>query len=131
MANTVAITKLGLGNHRTALHLYILGDGSPDLVDFVIFDPVVDLDLPPSNRFAIEEITYTFAGFTARVEFDYLTGDNMLWVLTENGDNYVDFTPWGGLKDRAAQDGNGKIKITTTGLSDGDQGSVIMTVRHQ
>ena len=133
MAHTVTITKILPGNHRSQFHIFIKSDGSSgELSNQVLVDPVIDLGLKASARPAIELITYNFAGFDARVEFDSgLVDDTMIWVLPENGDNYIDFNPWGGLKDQSGPDGTGKIQLTTTGFGDaGDQGSILLMVRN-
>jgi hypothetical protein len=44
--------------------------------------------------------------------------------------SHADFSCFGGLADRSnALDGLGKLKITTSGLEDGDFGSLIMLIK--
>ncbi len=133
MAHDITITKILPGNHRSQFHVFIKSDGaSGELTDLVLVDPVTDLGVPKSSKIVIEEITYNFAGFDARIEFDNgLVDDNMIWVLPEVGDNHLDFNPWGGLKDFPGLDGSGAIQITTSGFGDaGSQGSMLIMVRN-
>ncbi|MCK5642797.1 MAG: hypothetical protein KAJ19_18455 [Gammaproteobacteria bacterium] len=124
------ITEILPGNHRSQFHVYLLGTGT-ELIDEVLIDPVADLGLKSSARLAIEMMAFNLAGFAARVEFDSgLPEDKMIWVLPEQSNGYVDFNPWGGLGDKSGLDGTGKIQLTTTGFGDGDQGSILLMVRH-
>ena len=133
MANTVTITKILPGNHRSQFHIFLKSDGtSGELVDQVLVDPVADLGIPADSKIVIEMITYNFSGFDARLEFDNgLVDDNMIWVLPAACDNHLDFKPWGGLKDFPGLDGSGAIQITTTGFASvGDEGSILLMVRN-
>ena len=133
MAHKVTITKILPGNHRSQFHIYLLSDGtSGELVDEVLIDPVTDLGIPSSSRLAIERITYSFTGFSSRIEFDTgVVDDKMIWVLPEKANEPIDFNPWGGLKDQSGLDGTGKIQITTNGLTNaGSEGSILIMVRN-
>jgi len=133
MANTVKITNILPGVHRSQFHIFLKSDGaSGDLVDQVLVDPVIDLGIPASSKIVIEMITYNFSGFDARLEFDNgLVDDNMIWVLPSECDNHLDFNPWGGLKNFPGLDGSGAIQITTTGFTSvGDEGSILLMVRN-
>ena len=131
MANTVTITNILPGTHRSQFHIFLKSDGSGELSDEVLVDPVNDLDIPASSKIVIEMISWGFAGFNARLEFDNgLVDDNMIWVLPTDSGNYIDFKPWGGLKDLPGLDGSGAIQITTTGFTDGDEGSILIMVRN-
>ena len=51
MANTVTITKILPGNHRSQFHIFFKSDGaSGELVDQVLVDPVTDLGLKSGAR---------------------------------------------------------------------------------
>lgn len=133
MANTVTITNILPGNHRSQYHIFLKSDGaSGELTDEVLVDPVNDLGIDKASKIVIEQITYNFSGFDARIEFDNgLVDDNMMWVLPEGGDNHLDFNPWGGLKDFPGLDGSGAIQINTTGFTAaGDEGSILLMVRN-
>lgn len=127
---TVTVTKILPGNHRSQFHIYLLGDGL-ELTDKVLVDPIDDLGLKSTARLSIERLQYNLAGFVARIEFDAgLVDDKMIWVLPQADGGKTDFDFWGGLNDRSGLDGTGKIQITTTGFDAGDQGSILMQVRH-
>ena len=133
MAHTVTITNILPGNHRSQYHVFLSSDGaSGELVDQVLIDPVTDLGTLASDKMVIERVTYNFAGFDARLEFDNGgVDDNMIWVLPAVGDNNLDFNSWGGLKDLPGLDGSGALQITTNGFGDaGDQGSILIMVRN-
>lgn len=133
MAHKITIIKILPGVHRSQFHIYLLSDGaSPELTDQVLIDPVTDLGIPSSSRLAIERITYSFTGFSSRIEFDTgLVDDKMIWVLPEKANEPIDFSPWGGLKDQSGLDGTGKIQITTNGLTNsGSEGSILIMVRN-
>ena len=133
MANKIVITNILPGAHRSQFHVFLESDGaSGELTDYVLVDPVADLGIGSDSKVVIEMITYNFMGFSARLEFDNgLVDDNMIWVLPEFSDNYLDFNPWGGLKDFPGLDGTGAIQITTNGFTTtGDQGSMLLMVRN-
>ena len=133
MAHKIVITKILPGTYRSQFHIFFESDGaSGELVDQVLVDPVVDLGLKSTARLSIQMLTFSFAGFDARIEFDSgLVDDRMLWVLPQNSDNHVCFDCWGGLKDNSGLDGTGKIQITTKGFGTaGAQGSLLLMVRN-
>lgn len=134
MAHIVTITKILPGAHRSQFHIFLLSDGaSGELEDEVLVDPVGDLGILASSKIVIEMITYDFAGFDARIEFNNgQVADNMIWVLPQRADNHLDFNPWGGLKDFPGLDGTGAIQLTTTGFSNaGSQGTILIMVRNE
>jgi len=131
MANTVTITKINEGPRNAVFHIYLASDGAEgELTDQVIIDPVADLGLSTEERMVVDSICYSLSGFDARVEFDTgLVEDKMIWLLTPNN-SFIDFTKFGGLKDRSGLDGTAKLQITTTGFSDAtDQGSIVIHAR--
>lgn len=134
MANTISITKLLDGARFAVFHIYIKSDGATgDLADHVLIDPAADLNplLNAVPSLTIDEIWYDLSGFDARLEFDYLVDDTAVWTLSGGNGVHMDFTPFGGLKDRSqVLDGTGKLMITTNGLlSAGDNGTIIIKVR--
>lgn len=135
MAHTINVTKLLDGPRHVIVHVYLKSDGiSSDLKDVILVDPNTD-DVEPKigskPSFVVEEIMYDFAGFDATVKFDSgLINDNYVWVLPEGAVCRVDFTPYGGFKDRSGLDGTGSLMIDTFGLlSVGDQGSILIKLR--
>ena len=134
MTTTVDKTTLLDGPRHFIMQVFLQGSGvGDDLENFVLLDPVADLGLTTDSRFSIEEVLFNFAGFDATLSFDTgLLTKNMIWVLPEGAANYIDFRPFGGFKDRAADggDGTGKILISTLGLSSAnDFGSLLLKIR--
>lgn len=133
MAHTVAITKLLDGPKNAAFHVFIKSDGvSADLTDEIIIDPASSFDpnLSQKPNMTVTEIYYDLSGFDAYIEFDYLLSDTPLWVMS--GDQYAEaeFDCVGGLKDRSNElDGTGKLQLTTSGLTGGKFGTIIIKVR--
>lgn len=128
----VVVTKILDGARNAVFHVAIIGDALGDVSDSVIIDPAVDftpaLDAEPSMT--IDSLWYDLAGFNARLEFDYLASDTPIWSMSGNQGTHIDFCHFGGLKDRSpAMDGLGKLQITTSGLADGDFGTLVIKVR--
>lgn len=127
-----AITKITDGNRSATFHVFIEGDGSGELSDLVIIDPETSFDesIEGVPTLTIERLWHVFSGFSAKLEFDYLTGDTPAWVMPDgSAGSKFDFYKFEGIKDRSAVDGQGKIKITTVGLGLGDFGSFMIRVR--
>lgn len=134
MANGISITKIIEGERHAVFHISIASDGaSGDLTDLVLIDPSVDLSpaLNPKPSLTIEHLWYDLSGFDAQLEFDYLLSDTPVWTLSAGNGVHLDFTPFGGLKDRSnVLDGSGKLMISTNGLTAaGDCGTIIIKVR--
>ena len=135
MAHTVTKRHIGGGNYRTWYHITLLSDGaSGELSDQVLIDPVTDLTdkngnpLTSKARPFVESIEYNFAGFNAKLEFEYLVSDNLVWVLGRE-QFYHDFLKYGGLLDPSAVDGTGKIMISTVDFGNaGSMGSIILKI---
>ena len=134
MANTVTVTKLLDGARSAVFHIYIKSDGlTGELTDQVLIDPATDLNpvLNAVPSLTIDQLWYDLSGFDARLEFDYLVEDTAVWTLSAGNGVHMDFSQFGGLKDRSnILDGTGKLMITTNGLlSAGDNGTIIIKVR--
>lgn len=127
----VIIAKLVDGPRNAAFHVSIVGDGLGDLTDEVIVDPATSFDpaLPNDPSLTVEKIIADLVGFDAWLEYDYAVSDTPIWNIT--GDQYVcaDFCEFGGIRDRSAQDGRGKIKMSTSGLGAGDRGTFLLKLR--
>lgn len=132
MAHTVTVTKLLDGSRNAAFHIFIKSDeASADLADYVIIDPAISFDpaFPNTPSMTVDEIFYDLAGFDAYIEFDYLLSDTPLWSMSANQFACAKFDCVGGLKDRSNElDGTGKLQITTSGLTAGKFGSIIIKV---
>lgn len=124
------VTKLIDGN-SSFFHVFIEGDGSGELDDFVIIDLETSFDdpMPAKPTLTLESVWYDMIGFNAKLEFDYLTGDTPILAMSGGNGTKMDFCHFSGIRDRSAIDGKGKLKITTSGLDSGDFGSMIVRVR--
>jgi hypothetical protein len=125
----ITITKMHDGPRNAVFHVSVFGDGSGELVDEVIIDPATSFDkpLPPEPAMRVEKLWYDLSGFDAFLEFDYLTSDTPVWTMSQNNTGQPDFSEIGGLTDRSNPlDGTGKLMLTTSGLGDGDFGTIIV-----
>lgn len=126
----IAISKLLDGPRNAVFHIAISGDGSGDLSDEVIIDPVTSF-VPPLKAvpsLTIDRLQYDFTGFDAWLEFDYLASDVPAWSMSGGEYHDVDLSQWGGIRDGSPSGGLGKIKLSTSGLTDG-HGVLIVKVR--
>ncbi len=131
MTHTVTVTKLLDGNHPI-LHVHLKSDGvSPDLVNYELIDPADFGHTGPHKFLTLDALTYGLAGFSASLKFDYLIAGTFIWTLPEGTAPTVDFTYYGGLKDRSNPlDGTGKILLSTKGFGDsGDEGSIVIQLK--
>lgn len=129
---TITVTKLVDGPRNAVFHVAVAGDAMGDVDDEVLVDLATSFDpaLPPVPSLTIERLMYDLTGFDARLEFDYLVGDTPVWTMSERQSTVVDFTAFGGLKDRSdVMDGTGKLMMTTNGLGVDDHGTVIIMLR--
>jgi len=127
--NNVVITPLLSGNRNVILHVYIQGDGSGDLENYVIANPA-DYGMSGDNRFfTVDGIQAGFTGFSASLKFEYLLSGTLNWAIPEF-DSSQDFSDYGGIKDKSSPlDGTGKVLLSTAGLSNGDEGSFVLRLR--
>ena len=128
----VAITRILDGARNAVFYVSIVGDATGDLTDEILIDPATSFDpaLPAAPGMTVEQLWYDLSGFDARLEFDYLASDTPVWSMSGGQAFHADFCCFGGLKDRSNPlDGRGKLKLTTSGLADGDFGTLIVKVR--
>jgi len=128
----VAITKILDGGRNAVFHVTITGDATGDITDQVLIDPATSFDptMPAKPTLSIDALWYDLNGFTARLEYDYLASDTPVWSMSDGQANHVDFCCFGGIADRSNPlDGRGKLKITTSGLGEGDIGTIIIKAR--
>jgi hypothetical protein len=128
MANLVTITPLLSGQRKVILHVYIKSDGeSGDLVDYEIADPA-NYNFK-GKFFTMESVESALSGFSVSLKFGYLQSGTPVWVIPEFQSCY-DLRPYGGLLDRSnVLDGTGKVLLSTSGLSRGDEGTFILVLR--
>lgn len=127
----IGITKIMDGPRNAVFHIAIEGDGSGDVTDAIVIDPTTSFDpaLPPVPTLTLDHLWYDLTGFDAKLEFDYLVSDTLVWSMT--GDQYcaVDLSCFGGLKDRSPISGEGKLKLSTRGLGTAETGIIVIKVR--
>lgn len=130
MANTVVVTAANDSPDLATIHVYLRGDGSGEESDVVIFDASV---LSGANAaWNVWEIQGCLNGFTARVEYDQTT-DFALAVLP--ADRFFDFKNHLEMKQHKLPNNpsgtgtTGDIVLTTTGLGNGDEGFIVLTVQ--
>ncbi len=132
MANLITKTKLNEGPKRAIFHFYFEGDGSGELQNEVLIDPVVDFELPLvtiPNQLTITKLWYGSAIYDSILKFNALN-PLPIWVIVADADSYVSFEYFGGLKDFSTPDGDGKILISTNGLATaGTAGTLIIEVK--
>lgn len=127
----IGVTQLHDGPRNAVYHVSIIGTGAGDLEDVTIIDPAAfepPLSAKPTLR--LEEIWYDLAGFSAWLEFDYLTEDTPVWSMSAGNPTYLCFQSIGGLADRSVElDGAGILKLSTDGLGADDRGTIIVKAR--
>jgi hypothetical protein len=127
----IAVTRIHDGPRNAVVHISIVGDGGGDLEDVVVVDPAAFV--PPMDQaptLSVVKMWYDVYGFTTFLEYDYLTSDTPIWTMSPGQGSCVDLSLFGGLADRSNQlDGEGKIKLSTTGLIAGDRGTIVLMVR--
>lgn len=127
----ISVTTLLDGPRNAVVHVSFLGDGTGELTDEVLLDPAAfDPPLPPVPALRIDRLWYAFAGFDARLQFDYLASNTPVWSMLGGEAIHMDFAGFGGLTDRSdALDGSGKLLLTTVGLEEGSFGSMVIWAR--
>lgn len=127
--STVVVTPLSSGDRNVTLHVYVKGNALGDVTDYVIANPS-DFGMTGEDRFfTIRGIQSCLSGFFAKLKFEYLASDTLIWVIPEY-ESCPDFTDYGGLKDRSNPlDGSGKILFSTSGLAEGDEGSFVLRLK--
>lgn len=123
MAIIVNKYKIMDGPSHVTLHCYLQGDGaSPDLVNYVLLDPMTELTpfMPQQQDLILKQVWYEVAGFNCTLGFGTLTGSWPFWVLTPGVDSQHDWRFFGGIRDRSdavsGLNSTGKLVISTTGL---------------
>lgn len=126
---SIKVTPLSSGDRNVTLHVYVRGDNTGEVSDYVIADPV-DYGMSGENRFfTIRGVQSCLSGFSGRLKFEYLAEDTLIWVLPEF-ESCQDFSDYGGLKDMSGSfDGTGKVLFSTKGLEVGDEGSFILRLK--
>lgn len=123
MANAITSQTL-VGGATTVVKINIVGDGSGEESETVIFDSTNF----GNRKYRIMSIRSAFAGAVA----------DLLWAGTPNvycctipeGDAHQCFREFGGLVNNATAK-NGDILLSTTGLGNGDAGTIILVLERR
>lgn len=140
MANFIQRTILVDSQRHAVMHFFFQADGSGDLVNEVVIDPVIDFQDSSFQYQAVslgvdqmwwDSSSIFGASFSGNLRYDSITQTQLIWTLSANpGDTHLDFRDFGGIKDKTGIDGTGKILINTNGLVDvSAQGSLIVSVK--
>lgn len=131
MANTITTQVIINGPRDVVIKVNILGDGSGEETDTIIFDASAYAPIADENK--LMKIEYALNGFSAYLEWD-ATADVPLISLV--GDHPY-FMPYdfcessmgvAGIPNNAGAGRTGDILITTSGLGAGDNGHIILYV---
>lgn len=127
----ITVTKLNDGPRNGVFHCAIVGDGGGDLNNAVIVDPATSFDpnLSAEPHLALDRLMYDLNGFSAILEFEYASSDTFLWSLSPGQYADVLLCDMAGLKDRSPDGGTGKLKISTSGLGNGDTGVIVIKLK--
>lgn len=130
----MAVTKTWLvdGSKTAILHVFFESNGvDGELDNYVLVDPTSDFSKPmgATSGLTINQIWHSFAWFDAKLSFDAIS-DAPAWALARDAVGYTDFRFFGGIKDRAWPDPNGRLLITTYGYApQNSTGSMIIEFR--
>jgi hypothetical protein len=128
MANTVTRNILNEGPSKIIIQLIIEGDGSGDLDLYSVLDPVTDFNQPLSTQLTIQQIWASTSWFDVLFSFNAVVPAKT-WVHSRDADSYYDFRYFGGLKDQSTQDPDGKLLISTSDLTAGSVGTLIIELK--
>lgn len=131
MANKITRTIVSEGASKLIVSLVLEADGEGDLVNYPVLDPTVDFTptLESYTQLSVAQVWYS------SVWFDVVLGFNALnpvksWVLARDTMNYQDFRYFGGLKDQAGTDHDGKLLLSTNGFDvPGSIGTLVIELR--
>lgn len=129
MVNTVTKTTLQDGHRTTIVKINIVGDGSGEETEKVIF--LVSDYVDTSAKKKLVNITYALSGFNARLLWvDAASPFEPLISLESEKANQLCFEDqYGGLSNTQVTGATGSIAMTTLGLGAGDHGYIILTVQ--
>lgn len=85
----------------------------------------VDVSAFNATGVKINKIHYSTYGMAVRILWD-ATADVVAWLVPQDGDGCMDFTPFGGLQNNAGDGKTGDIQFTTVGHTSADTYSIIL-----
>lgn len=127
MANDVTTYILAEGPGKITVQVVIQGDGSGDLSNFNILDPVTDFTptMPLGTKLSIMQIWASTAWFDVLIAFNGVV-PTPCWIHSRDASSYYDFRYVGGLKDMSSEDPDGKVLLSTSDLTAGSVGTLII-----
>ena len=132
----VVVRKVTEGPSHLVLRVDLAGDGTGELVDYVILSPL-DLNPPLRNvvpAFRIMQIWYGMVWFDVTIKAGTVV-PSVLWTLARDCDSHTDFRSFGGLIDPAvygpaSPDDDGKLTLSTSGFAvAGSAGTLVLELR--
>ncbi len=121
MTTNVTKTIINEGPSKLVVHLLIESDGTDgELTNYSILDPTEDFtpNLASDTQLTVTQMWYNCIWFDVLVAFNALNPLTVWAISRDPGDSYMDFRYFGGLKDRATTEHDGKVLLSTSGLSD-------------
>lgn len=131
MANDIQTQVLEDGNRNTIIKVTIVGDGTGDETDTVIFDASAYKTASTDN--SLRQIKYNLNGFDATLYWDG-AANVVLMTLDQDLQEDVDFSEHGkypALVNNAGAGRTGDILITTNGLGAGDEGYMVLYINQR
>ena len=121
MTTNVTKTIVNEGPTKLIVHVLIESDGTDgEITNLNILDP--DADFTPSmskdTQLTVMQVWYDKIWFDVLLRFNALNPLTVWAFSRDSGAGYLDFRYFGGLKDRSATDHDGKVLISTSGLTD-------------
>ena len=128
----VTTRKVVEGSTNLTLHVFLQSDGSGELENFVLVNPV-DLSpaMPAAPSMRIMKIWSQLVWFDVSISYGGIV-PRPVWVVARDTASHVDFRCFGGLTDYASSppsDQNGRVLISTSGFVLGSQGSLVIEFR--
>lgn len=122
MANTVTKTVIHNGDKNYVVLVNIVGDGSGELTD-----TTVAAASAIGTAATILRVNYAMTGFSAALEWDATTDVQAVAIREDNHD--FCFHEFGGVPNFATTGKTGNLFLTTTGLGNGDKGTILVHLR--
>jgi hypothetical protein len=128
MANAISTQVLVDGSRNTVIKVVIVGDGSGEEVDTVIFDASSYETASDDNK--LWKIQYSTSGCGAFLEWDATTNIPLFALPNDYADKAC-FEEAGGIINNGAAGRTGDILITTNGLGANDSIFILFYIKQR
>lgn len=131
MANVVTRRVISEGPSKIIISVVLEGDGEGDLTNYPLLDPTADFNpvLGSYTQVSIMQVWFSSVWFDTVLSFNALNPAKS-WVLARDAAHYHDFRYFGGLKDQAGVEHDGKLLLSTSGFdTPGSVGTLIIELR--